>query len=87
VIIITYDGRTLCGKLVSNDITGNMVLSECEERIIRDHDDSEKSGIVMHGVYLVRGDSVTVCGLVDEELDKSIDWTRVRGKPIGTTKH
>jgi len=38
-------------------------------------------------LYLVRGDNVVMCGLVDEELDKSIDWTKVKGQPIGSTKH
>jgi U6 snRNA-associated Sm-like protein LSm8 len=26
-------------------------------------------------------------GLVEEELDASIDWTKVRGEVIGSTKH
>lgn len=39
------------------------------------------------GLYLVRGENVCVVGLVDEALDESIDWTQVRGDPIGTTKH
>lgn len=32
---------------------------------------------------MVRGDNVVVCGLVDEELDGSIDWTKVKGREIG----
>ena len=28
-----------------------------------------------------------VCGLVDEELDASIDWAQVRGSVIGGIKH
>jgi U6 snRNA-associated Sm-like protein LSm8 len=35
----------------------------------------------------VRGDNITIVGLVDEELDNSIDWEKVRGEVIGTTKH
>ena len=39
------------------------------------------------GVYLLRGDTVALCGLVDEELDKSITWENVHGEEIGGTKH
>lgn len=39
------------------------------------------------GLYLVRGDNVCTVGLVDEQLDESIDWTAVRGSAIGGTKH
>jgi U6 snRNA-associated Sm-like protein LSm8 len=62
------------------------VLSSTVERIIRPAGD-EPSSSVEHGLYLVRGDNVVVCGLVDEELDGSIDWSKVHGDPIGGTKH
>jgi U6 snRNA-associated Sm-like protein LSm8 len=42
---------------------------------------------VEHGLYLVRGDNVVVVGLVDEELDESIDWEKVRGEVVGGIKH
>jgi U6 snRNA-associated Sm-like protein LSm8 len=38
------------------------------------------------GVFLVRGDNVVLCGLVNEELDSSIDWTKVHGEKIRSTK-
>ena len=50
-------------------------------------EDGEPSSEQSHGLYLVRGDNVVICGLVDEELDGSIDWTKVRGEVIGSTKH
>ncbi|KAF2458965.1 hypothetical protein BDY21DRAFT_370475 [Lineolata rhizophorae] len=87
VLVITVDGRTLTGTLVSCDQVTNLVLSDTVERIIRPADDPEPSSETSHGLYLVRGDNVVVCGLVDEELDKSIDWTRVRGDVICSTKH
>jgi U6 snRNA-associated Sm-like protein LSm8 len=40
-----------------------------------------------HGLYLIRGDNVAVVGLVDEELDDSINWLEVRGAVIGGVKH
>jgi U6 snRNA-associated Sm-like protein LSm8 len=63
------------------------VLSSTIERVIRPVDDPEPSSQAEHGLYVVRGDNVVVCGVVDEELDKSIDWTKVRGEVIGSTKH
>ena len=87
VLIITVDGRTLTGTLVSCDQVTNLVLADTVERIIREQGDDEPSTEQPHGLYLVRGDNVVVCGLVDEELDASIDWSKVRGDLIGSTKH
>lgn len=55
--------------------------------MINTPDDDEPSAEVPLGLYLVRGDNVCSIGLVDEQLDASIDWTKVRGQVIGTTKH
>ena len=87
VLVITVDGRTLVGTLLSCDQVTNIVLSDTQERIIRNADDPEPSSQVSHGLYLVRGDNITIVGLVDEELDNSIDWDKVRGEVIGSTKH
>ena len=57
------------------------------ERVIRPADDPEQSMETPHGLYMIRGDNVVVAGLVDEDMDASIDWTKVRGEVIGTTKH
>lgn len=77
----------MTGVLASCDQLTNIVLSETIERIIRPQDDPEPSAEAEHGLYLIRGDNVVLCGLVDEELDRSIDWTRVRGDVLGGTKH
>jgi len=87
VCIITTDGRTLVGTLESYDQQTNLILSGTVERIIRPADDEEESNSVEHGLYLVRGDNVVLVGGVDEELDSSIDWTKVRGEVIGGTYH
>jgi U6 snRNA-associated Sm-like protein LSm8 len=87
VLVITVDGRTLVGDLLSCDQVTNIVLNNTVERTIRPADDPEPSSEVSHGLYLVRGDNITIVGLVDEELDKTIDWEKVRGEVIGTTKH
>ena len=87
VLILTADGRTLTGNLISCDQTTNLVLGQTIERMIRSPEDDEPSAEINHGLYLIRGENVVVCGLVDEELDASIDWTRVRGSGIGGIKH
>lgn len=87
VCIITTDGRTLLGTLESYDQQTNLILSGTIERIIRPAGDEEESSSVEHGLYLVRGDNVVLVGGVDEELDGSIDWNRVRGEVIGGTYH
>jgi U6 snRNA-associated Sm-like protein LSm8 len=87
ILVITVDGRTLAGTLLSCDQVTNLVLSGTIERIIRSQDDDEPSSEVGHGLYLIRGDNVVCVGLMDEELDGTIDWSKVRGEVIGTTRH
>ncbi|MCJ1431363.1 hypothetical protein MMC27_000714 [Xylographa pallens] len=87
VLILTADGRTLIGMLLSCDQLTNLVLGATVERVIRPPDDEEPSVEVSHGLYVIRGENVAVCGLVDEELDASIDWEKVRGSVIGGVRH
>jgi U6 snRNA-associated Sm-like protein LSm8 len=87
VLILTGDGRTLTGTLLSCDQVTNLVLSNTVERIIRPSEDEEPSTEVEHGVYLIRGENVVVCGLLDEEMDAKIDWGKVKGNVIGGIKH
>lgn len=65
----------------------HQVLQNTRERIIRPADDEEPTTEVSHGLYIVRGDNVAVVGLVDEELDESINWSEVRGEIIERVRH
>ncbi|KAG9232087.1 hypothetical protein BJ875DRAFT_467793 [Amylocarpus encephaloides] len=87
VCVLTSDSRTLVGNLLSCDQMTNLVLSETTERIIRPEDDPEPSSEVPHGLYLIRGDNVVVVGLVDQEIDESINWLEVHGEVFGGVKH
>ncbi|KAJ9480540.1 hypothetical protein VN97_g13015 [Penicillium thymicola] len=87
VLILTVDGRTLIGDLLSTDQTTNLVLANTVERIIRTPDDDEPSAEVEHGLYLIRGDNVVVCGEIDEKMDGDIDWSKVKGEVIRDTKN
>ena len=62
-------------------------MRDTVERVIRGHDEGEESSQVPLGLYVVRGETVCIVGLVDEALDDSINWANVKGEPIGTTKH
>ncbi|KAL4786114.1 hypothetical protein BJX76DRAFT_322586 [Aspergillus varians] len=87
VLILTVDGRTLLGTLLSTDQLTNLVLLDTIERIIRTPDDPEPSSQIEHGLYLIRGDNVVVCGEVDEAIDKDIDWAKVKGEVVRGTKN
>ncbi|KAH0614797.1 uncharacterized protein LAJ45_01792 [Morchella importuna] len=89
VTILTSDGRTLTGKLLGHDQTTNLILSHTIERIFSPASagPDEPTQQVEHGLYLIRGDNVAVCGLVDDELDSGIDWALVRAEPLGGMKH
>ncbi|KAJ0121521.1 lsm domain-containing protein [Diaporthe amygdali] len=87
VSIMTADGRTLVGTLISADNQTNLVLQNAIERVIRPVEDPEPSVEVPLGLYIVRGDNVCLVGVVDEDIDNSIDWTAVKGAPIGGIKH
>ncbi|KAK8044262.1 hypothetical protein PG993_004286 [Apiospora rasikravindrae] len=69
-------------------VVAEQVLLKAVERVIRSQDDDEPSSEVpMGGLYIVRGDNVCTVGLVVEDLDNSIDWTKVKGEAIGGIKH
>lgn len=87
VLILTVDGRTLVGTLLSTDQLTNLVLLDTIERIIRTPDDPEPSTEVEHGLYLIRGDNVVICGEVDEGIDRDIDWSKVKGEVVRGTKN
>lgn len=79
------DNVSTGGTLVSDRMP--QVLQNAVERVIRPVEDPEPSVEVPLGLYIVRGDNVCLVGVVDEELDSSIDWTAVKGATIGGIKH
>ncbi|ODQ67146.1 Sm-like ribonucleo protein [Nadsonia fulvescens var. elongata DSM 6958] len=84
VVIISTDGRTFIGILKGYDNSTNVILASAQERIITPNEETEHIDL---GLYFLRGDAIAVCGLVDDETDKEIDWAKVRGKTIGSTRH
>jgi U6 snRNA-associated Sm-like protein LSm8 len=39
------------------------------------------------GLKIIRGDNVSVIGLVDENIERAIDFTKVRGDPLNPVVH
>lgn len=72
--IITTDGRNFVGILKGYDQTTNLILANTTERIITPDEPTETIEL---GLYLLRGESVAVCGLIDQEIDQKIDWNNV----------
>jgi U6 snRNA-associated Sm-like protein LSm8 len=87
VCVITVEGRCIAGKLIACDSVTNLIIENAIERVIRPAKDPDGSFEQPLGVFMVRGDTVVLCGLLDEELDNSINWNEVHGSKIGTTKH
>lgn len=87
MVVIAVDGRTIAGVLVSTDKDANLVLNDAQERIIRPRDDPMQSSVAKHGLYMIRGDNVVLCGLMDEDIDEQINWEEVRGAVIKSTKN
>ncbi|KAK7207710.1 hypothetical protein BZA70DRAFT_22622 [Myxozyma melibiosi] len=83
IIVITSDGRLFTGNLQGYDQQTNLILADTKERVITPDEPTE---ILDLGVYLIRGDSVVLCGLVDVAMDTEIDWDKVRGQKLHTTK-
>lgn len=68
----------MVGQLISCDAVTNLALENCVERIIRGREEEGDSEEEERGLFMVRGDNVVVCGEVDEGLDGSIEWRKVK---------
>ncbi|UZJ57135.1 hypothetical protein CBS101457_006455 [Exobasidium rhododendri] len=84
VLAITQDGRVIVGTLRGVDNVGSVILSGCIERIF-----SAESGVeeVPLGLYIVRGDAISLIGDLDVEKDKEQDLSQLRADPIPETRH
>lgn len=39
------------------------------------------------GLKIIRGDNVTVVGLIDDSIERQIDYSEVRGEPLNPVVH
>lgn len=84
VLVITQDGRCIVGTLRGSDAVGSIILANSTERIFDPEDGVEE---VPLGLYILRGDSICLVGLVDQEKDKQTDWSKVLAEPVAETRH
>ncbi|EPS73712.1 hypothetical protein M569_01050 [Genlisea aurea] len=84
ISVITNDGRNIVGVLKGFDQAINLILDESHERVY-----STKEGVqqLVLGLYIIRGDNISVVGEIDEELDAGLDLSKVRGRPLKPVIH
>ncbi|EST05038.1 Ribonucleoprotein LSM domain protein [Kalmanozyma brasiliensis GHG001] len=84
VLVITQDGRVIVGTLRGSDAVGSIILASSIERIFSADEGVEE---VPLGLYILRGDSICVVGLVDKVKDREVDWEKIMAEPIAETRH
>ena len=84
VCIITGDGSNICGVLKGCDRATNVILSNAHERKYSKNEGVKKEEL---GLYIIRGDNVSVIGEIDKELENKIDFNTLYGEKIKPVKH
>ncbi|KAJ2772699.1 U6 snRNA-associated Sm-like protein, partial [Coemansia nantahalensis] len=84
VLVVMNDGRVIVGTLCGLDQTTNIIVRGCQERVFSEDEGVE---VVDLGLYLVRGDNISVVGLVDEEADAAIDLASTTAAPLLPVRH
>ena len=82
--VLTNDGKTLIGTLKGFDQFINIILEDAIERVYSPDEGVEE---VPLGLYLIRGDNITLVGEIDNEIDSSIDLNTTLAYPIGPVIH
>ncbi|KAJ8559685.1 sm-like protein LSM8 [Lycium barbarum] len=84
ISVITNDGRNIVGILRGFDQATNLILDESHERVY-----STKEGVqqLVLGLYIIRGDNISVVGELDEELDANLDMSKLRAHPLKPVVH
>ncbi|CRK88511.1 CLUMA_CG002203, isoform A [Clunio marinus] len=84
VIILSCDGRCFSGTLKGFDQLINLILDDTHERIFSTTSGMEQISL---GLKIIRGDNVSVIGLVDEAIENSVDFSKIRGEPLNPVVH
>ncbi|EEC79800.1 hypothetical protein OsI_21233 [Oryza sativa Indica Group] len=70
--------NALIGSLVQNSAISNKFLSWCLKEGVQQ---------LVLGLYIIRGDNISVVGEVDEELDARLDLSNLRAHPLKPVIH
>ncbi|KAL0462526.1 UNVERIFIED_CONTAM: Sm-like protein LSM8 [Sesamum latifolium] len=100
ISIITNDGRNIVGVLKGFDQATNIILDESHERVYSTKCLIHlppgtfgfcilKEGVqqLVLGLYIIRGDNISIVGELDEELDASLDLSKLRAHPLKPVIH
>eukprot|EP01001_Neometanema_parovale_P000066 NODE_10067_length_611_cov_83.981557_g9793_i0.p1 GENE.NODE_10067_length_611_cov_83.981557_g9793_i0~~NODE_10067_length_611_cov_83.981557_g9793_i0.p1 ORF type:complete len:100 (-),score=6.47 NODE_10067_length_611_cov_83.981557_g9793_i0:245-544(-) len=86
VSCLTNDGRHIVGTLKGFDQCVNIILVDSTERVY-----STSAGVeeVTLGLYLIRGDNLSVIGQIDETADAALQATfaDIRCQPLPALTH
>ncbi|XP_021802372.1 sm-like protein LSM8 isoform X5 [Prunus avium] len=84
ISVITNDGRNIVGVLKGFDQATNIILDESHECVF-----STKEGVqqLVLGLYIIRGDNISIVGELDADLDSTIDWSNMRAYPLKPVIH
>ncbi|BBG96372.1 Pectin lyase-like superfamily protein [Prunus dulcis] len=84
ISVITNDGRNIVGVLKGFDQATNIILDESHERVF-----STKEGVqqLVLGLYIIRGDNISIVGELDADLDSTVDWSNMRAYPLKPVIH
>ncbi|KAL6497534.1 U4/U6-U5 snRNP complex subunit lsm8 [Orobanche hederae] len=87
ISIITNDGRNIVGVLKGFDQATNIILDESHERVYSTKFNREGVQQLVLGLYIIRGDNISIVGELDEELDASLDLSKLRAHPLKPVIH
>ncbi|XP_073108688.1 sm-like protein LSM8 isoform X1 [Elaeis guineensis] len=84
IVIISLAELVLNGILKGFDQATNIILDESHERVY-----STKEGVqqLVLGLYIIRGDNISIVGELDEELDANLDLSKLRAHPLKPVIH
>ena len=72
------------GTLKGFDQTINVIMDETQERVFSR---SQGVEVVPLGLYIIRGDNISVVGEMDEASDKQIDFSVIKADPPNQVSH
>ncbi|KAG6507269.1 hypothetical protein ZIOFF_032611 [Zingiber officinale] len=84
ISIITNDGRIIVGTLRGFDQATNIILDESHERVYSTREGVQQLAL---GLYIIRGDNISVVGELDEELDLVNDLSKIKAHPLKPVIH
>lgn len=84
VSIITNDGRHYIGVLLGYDNNTNVIINQSHERIYSTEQSVQQIPL---GLYIIRGDNVSVIGLVDQDKDLALDLSNIYAQPLKHIVH